>query len=130
MFQSKILPALFLLTCAFAAQAEIKLTQADLIGTWQIDAEAISLDGRGRKELNSTWTFKQDGTMEGLSADTNQHARLSQFRASLNYSVVDGKIEKQVSPGRSKMQTCAAIEKTGKTMVLECDSIFFFMTKK
>lgn len=130
MLKSKILSVFLLLTAAYTAQAEVKLTQGDLLGTWQIDAEAISLDGRGRKELNSTWTFKADGTMEGLSADTNQHARLSQFRAQLNYSVVDGKIEKQVSPGRSKMQTCTAIEKVGSKMTLECDSIFFFMTKK
>lgn len=118
------------MTFAFTANAEVKLTEKDILGAWKIDTESINSDGSNAKELNSTWTFRPDGTMEGLSNDTNAHARVSEIRATVKYSVEDGKIVKQASPGRSKYETCVAIEKNDKKMTLECNHIYFFMTKK
>jgi hypothetical protein len=42
---------LVLLLMAFAgsASAEIALTQEEMLGSWQIDSEAITLEGRGAK---------------------------------------------------------------------------------
>jgi hypothetical protein len=37
---------------------------------------------------------------------------------------------KQAAPGRSKMETCTAVEKVNDKMVLKCQAIYFFMTKK
>ncbi|MEQ1527879.1 MAG: hypothetical protein ABL925_01080, partial [Methylococcales bacterium] len=66
---------LLFMTFAGTANAEIALTQEEMLGAWQIDSEAITLDGRGAKALKSVWTFRNDGTIEGFSSDTNAHAR-------------------------------------------------------
>ena len=116
---------------SFSATADVPLTQNDLLGTWQIDKESMQSDGSGSHSNNSTWTFKADGTLEGESNESSdEHARVKQLRAVLNYSVENGKILKQAAPGRSKMETCVALEKVSNTMVLKCQSIYFFMTKK
>jgi hypothetical protein len=120
----------FAMTASASAFAEIKLTQADILGAWQINAESINADGSNSKNLSSVWTFRNDGIMEGFSTDTNSHARVSELRATLEYSLEDGKIVKQVSPGRSKKETCTAIERNGNNMTLECNRLYFFMTKK
>jgi hypothetical protein len=119
-------PALMLFS--FSAVAEVPLTQADILGTWQIDKESMQSDGSKSRSLNSTWTFNNDGTMVGVSQDSDAHARTETLRASLNYSIEDGKLAKQAAPGRSKMETCTAVEKD--RMVLKCQAIYFFMTKK
>jgi hypothetical protein len=119
-----------LMLLSFSSVAEIALTQADLLGTWQIDKESVQSDGSKSRNLNSTWTFKNDGTMEGISQDSDAHARAETLRATLNYSMEDGKLVKQAAPGRSKMETCTAVEKEANKMVLHCQSLYFFMSKK
>jgi len=119
-----------LMLFSFASVADVALTQADLLGTWQIDKESLQSDGSKSRNLNSTWTFKNDGTMEGISQDSDAHARTENLRATLNYSIEDGKLNKQAAPGRSKMESCVAVEKEGNKMVLHCQSLYFFMTKK
>lgn len=118
------------LTFSVSAIAEVKLTEADLLGAWQVDSESINADGSNAKALSTVWTFQKDGRMEGYSTDSNQHARISELRSSLQYSLEDGKIVKQVSPGRSKMETCIAVAKEGAKMTLQCNRLYFFMTKK
>lgn len=113
-----------------SSMADEALSKADLIGTWQIDKESVSADGSNARGLNTTWQFKDDGTMEGISQENDEHARINQLRAVLNYSVDNGKLIKQAAPGRSKTETCTAVEKSGSKMVLKCQSIYFFMTKK
>ena len=126
------LPALIaLLLASFTATADVPLTRADLMGSWQIDKESMHVDGNNAKAINTVWTFREDGTMEGVSDETSDsHARINQWRAVLNYSVDNGKLVKQAAPGRSKMETCTAIEKVDAKMVLKCQSVYFFMTKK
>ncbi len=119
-----------LMAVTLVANAEVKLTEQDLLGTWTINFESINRDGKDPKALSSKWTFKNDGTMEGVSTDTNTHARISEIRANVKYSVEEGKLVKQASPGRSKFETCTALEKNGNNMTLECNHIYFFMTKK
>ena len=119
-----------LMLFSFASVADVALTQADLLGTWQIDKESVQSDGSKSRSLNSTWTFKNDGTMEGISQDSDAHARTENLRATLNYSIEDGKLNKQAAPGRSKMESCVAVEKEGNKMLLHCQSLYFFMTKK
>jgi hypothetical protein len=121
---------LLILLFVNAANAEVKLTENDILGGWQINSESINSDGSNAKELKSVWTFRPDGTMEGSSEDTNAHARISQIKATVKYSIEEGKIVKQASPGRSKLETCTAVEKNNNTMTLECNHIYFFMTKK
>jgi hypothetical protein len=126
---NKIVPVLFLMF-AVNANAEIPLTESDILGSWQIDKESIHRDGSDSKELNTVWTFNDDGTMVGVSIDSQKHARVGKFRAVLKYRVENGKLIKQVAPGRSKEETCIAEEKDGSKMLLKCKNIYFFMTKK
>ena len=129
--QIQKLPFIALLLVSFSATAaEVALTQADLLGTWKIDKESANSDGSNARSSNTTWTIKQDGTLEGVTQDADAHARVDSLRAVLNYSVQDGKLIKQAAPGRSKMETCAAIEKNGNQMVLKCPTVYYFMTKK
>jgi len=124
------LPATALLFVSFTAAAEVQLTKAEILGIWQIDKESNTSDGSKARSSNTTWTFKEDGTIEGMTHENDSHARIDQMRAVLNYSVEGGKIVKQAAPGRSKMETCEALEKTGSTMVLKCQTVYFFMSKK
>ena len=119
-----------LLFLSFSAMADVPLTRADILGAWQIDKESVHSDGSNARGLNTVWTFREDGTMEGTSEEADAHARINQLRAVLNYSIENGKLVKQAAPGRSKMETCVAIEKEGNKMVLKCVSNYFFMTKK
>ena len=119
-----------LLLFSFSAAADVQLTKADILGKWQIDKESVNSDGSNSRTADSSWTFKEDGTMEGITQEADSHARISQLRAVLNYTVENGKINKQAAPGRSKMETCVAIEKESNKMVLKCQSNYFFMTKK
>ena len=129
MLSNKIfVPALMIFSVS--AVAEVTLTQADILGTWQIDKESVHRDGSGSRSLKSTWTFKNDGTMDGVTEDSDAHARAETIRATLNYSIEDGKLIKQAAPGRSKMETCTAVEKENNKMVLKCQDLYFFMTKK
>ncbi len=108
----------------------MQLTKADILGTWQIDKESLNRDGTNARGLKTTWTFKDDGTMEGVSEENDASARVNQLRAVLNYSIDDGKLVKQAAAGRSKMETCVAVEKDGGKMILKCPAVYFFMTKK
>ena len=81
----------FLLLASFASLADVPLKQADLLGTWQIDKESLQNDGSKSRSLNSTWTFKNDGTIEGVSQESDAHARVDMLRATLNYSIEEGK---------------------------------------
>lgn len=128
--QIKKLPFLALMLLSFSAAADVQLTQTDLLGTWQIDKESANSDGSNARSSNTTWTFKADGTLEGITQESDSHARLDSLRAVLNYSIENGKVVKQAAPGRTKMETCVAAEKEGNKMVLKCQSVYYFMTKK
>ncbi len=119
-----------LLLLSFSASADVPLTQSDLLGSWKIDKESVDREGTKARSLNTVWTFKADGTLEGISQESDAHARINQLRAVLNYSVQDGNLVKQAAPGRSRMETCTAIEKEKAKMILKCQSTYFFMTKK
>ncbi len=110
--------------------AEVPLTQADLVGTWQIEKESANKDGSQGRTTNTIWNVKNDGTIEGITQDSDAHARVNSTKAVLNYSIENGKLIKQAAPGRSKMETCEAIEKNGNQMVLKCQTVYFFMSKK
>ena len=127
----KIIPAL-LMTLAFSANAEVALTKADILGEWKVDKESLTLnvDDDVAADLDTTWTFLENGIMEGVSVDTNKHARIGKLKATVKYRVEDGKLIKQSAPGRSREETCVAAEKEGDKMVLKCGNIYFFMTKQ
>lgn len=128
--QIKKIPLFALMLLSFSAVADVQLSQADLLGTWQIDKESTDKEGIKARSSNTTWTFKENGVLEGITQESDAHARLGSTRAELNYTVESGKLVKQAAPGRSKMETCVAAEKEGNKMVLKCPSVYYFMTKK
>ena len=122
--------SIFFMVLAFTANAEIALTEADILGIWSVDAESSKRDGSGGKALQTTWTFNKDGTMVGESTDSQRHARIGKFSATVKYRIENGNLIKQASPGRKREETCIVIEKEDPKMVLKCRTIYFFMTKK
>lgn len=119
-----------LLSVSFNALADVPLTQADLLGVWKIEKEAADANGGKSRPSNALWDFRADGTMEGIAEDNDKNARINQMRAVLNYNVENGKLNKQIAPGRPKMETCTAVEKAGTHMLLKCQVVYFFMEKK
>ncbi|WP_150045988.1 MULTISPECIES: hypothetical protein [Methylomonas] len=111
---------------AFSANADIKLENSSkILGTWRVDAEAAALD-KEKKALNVTWEFRKDGTLMTSAEDTR--GRTKEMDIAVNYSVEDGVIKKQTSPGREKYEDCHVVEMEGKKMVLKCKYLYFFMT--
>jgi hypothetical protein len=126
----KSVAAFLFIAFASSANADVALTEADILGRWKIDSESFHSDGRGAKPLETEWVFNADGTMVGTSADKAANASIKNFSATLHYSVENGALKKQIAPGREKYETCVAIEKDGAKMTLKCKSVYFFMTKQ
>lgn len=126
----RILIASALLSASFNALADVPLTQADLLGVWQIEKEAADAEGGKGRPSNALWDFRADGTMEGTAEDHDKNARINQMRAVLNYNIENGKLNKQIASGRAKMESCTAVKKEGSHMVLKCQFVYFFMNKK
>jgi hypothetical protein len=123
----KILP-LAAIFFALSANADVSLKdKSEILGKWNLYAEAIKLDGE-KKEITVEWDFKDDGTLQTTATDSV--GRTSEFKAALKYSVEDGVLKKQTTPGREKYESCRVVEKDGANMVLKCKYLFFFLTKK
>lgn len=113
---------------AMAVNAEIKLTdKSEIIGVWSVDAEAAKLEGE-KKLLNVQWDFRNNGILQTKSIDTL--GRTKEFEIPLKYSVEEGVIKKQSTPGREKYESCRVVEKAGSNMILKCTYLYFFLTKK
>lgn len=120
-----IWPAVLL---AFAANAEVLLKdQSEIAGKWNLYAEAAKLEGE-KKDLSVEWDFTDGGILNTKSIDT--YGRTKTFEVALKYSVEDGLIKKQATPGREKYETCKVIEKSDSDMILKCTYLYFFLTKK
>lgn len=113
---------------AFSANAEIKLEDnSKLLGKWVVTAEALALD-REKKPLHVTWEFQKDGTLVTTGEDAR--SGIGEMNIPIKYSVADGVIKKQTTPGREKYEDCAVVEMDGKEMVLKCKFLYFFLTRK
>lgn len=122
----KIAPvaAIFL---AFTANADIELKDnSEILGKWNLYAEATKLDGE-KKKITVEWEFKNDGVLQTTSTDSV--GRTKEMKIAIKYSIADGVIKKQVTPGRDKYESCKVIDKDDKNMTLKCDYLFFFLTK-
>jgi hypothetical protein len=111
----------------FSVHAEIELKDnSELLGKWSLYAEAAALN-KEKRDLNIKWEFKSDGTLNTVSEDVS--GRTGTLKIPLKYSVVDGAIKKQSTPGREKYETCYVVEKEGAKMVLKCKFLYFFLRK-
>lgn len=110
------------------AHADVKLEDnSKILGKWRVTAEAPALD-KDKKALNVTWDFKPDGTLMTTGEDTV--GRTKEMDIAIKYSVADGVIKKQASPGREKYEDCAVVELDAKDMIIKCKYLYFFMTRK
>lgn len=120
--------SLFAVFAAFSANAEVKLEDnSKILGKWVVTAEALGLD-REKKALHVTWEFQKDGTLVTTGEDAR--SGIGAMNISIKYSVADGVIKKQTTPGREKYEECAVVEIEGKDMILKCKFLYFFLTRK
>ncbi len=95
--------------------------------------EANNPTGEGASIISSidtTWAFDADGLMTSSSVDSDPYTRVSSFSATLNYRVEEGKLIKQVAPGRSTEDSCTAVEMNGADLLLKCRFRYYSLTKK
>lgn len=119
--------ALLGVSLAFSANAEVQLKDnSEILGKWNLYAEAIKLDGE-KKAVKTEWEFQSDGTLQTTSTDSV--GRTKEMKISIKYSVENGEIKKQATPGREKYDSCKVIEKDAAQMTLKCSGMFFFLKK-
>ncbi len=120
--------SLFAALAAFSANADIKLQDnSKILGKWQVTHEALALD-REKKPLQVTWEFQKDGTL--ITTGEDARSGIGEMNIPIKYSVADGVIKKQITPGREKYEDCAVVEMEGNGMVLKCKFLYLFMTRK
>ncbi|MDD2761001.1 MAG: hypothetical protein PHH11_11995 [Methylomonas sp.] len=121
------LASLFVALVAFSAHAEVKLEDnSKLLGKWQVTHEALALD-REKKPLHVTWEFQKDGTL--ITTGEDARSGIGEMNIPIKYSVADGVIKKQISPGREKYEDCTVLEMSDKNMTMKCKFLYFFMTR-
>ena len=112
---------------AFSANAEVQLKDSsDILGKWNLYAEAIKLDGE-KKAVTIEWDFQADGVL--MTTSTDSVGRTKEMKIPIKYSVENGNIKKQTSPGREKYDSCDVLEKDDVQMTLKCSGLFFFLKK-
>jgi hypothetical protein len=112
---------------ALSAHADVILKdESEILGKWKVTAEAAKLDGE-KKKVIVEWEFKGGGVLETIATDAG--GRTNEMHIPIKYSVEDGVIKKQVSPGREKFEDCKVIEKNASEMILKCPFLYFFLTK-
>lgn len=113
---------------AWSAHAEVVLKDnSEILGKWTVNAEALKIDGE-KKTIVSSWEFKNDGTL--LAVSTDSLGRTKEMTVVVKYTIEDGVIKKQLSPGREKYESCSVVQKEGSDMILRCTNLFLFLTKK
>lgn len=112
---------------ALSANADVMLKdESEILGKWKLTAEAAKLDGE-KKKVIVDWNFKPGGILETVATDAG--GRTNEMHITIKYSVENGIIKKQISPGRERFEDCKVLEKTGTEMVLKCPFLYFFLTK-
>ena len=112
---------------ALSAHADVVLKdESEILGKWKVTAEAAKLDGE-KKAVIVEWDFQSGGVLQTVATDAG--GRTNEMHIPIKYSVEDGVIKKQVSPGREKFESCKVVEKTGSEMILKCPFLFYFLTK-
>lgn len=112
---------------AFSANADVELkNESDILGKWKLYAEATKLDGE-QKAVTIEWDFKSDGILKQTATDSV--GRTKEMKIDMKYSVENGDIKKQKTPGQEKYESCNVVEKEGSKMILKCPFLYYFLTK-
>ncbi len=122
-----LLAAVALLLSVSANAAEVKLEDNSLIkGKWTLYAEAIDRH-KEQVELFGVWDFRDNGVLNTVTSD--RYGRTKNLEIDLTYKVENGVIKKQKTPGRSKMETCKAVELDDDNMILKCTFVHLFFKR-
>jgi hypothetical protein len=122
----KILP-LAVLFFTFSANAEVALKDnSEILGRWNLYAEATKLDGE-QKPVKIEWEFKKDGVLQTTATDPR--GRTKEMKIAIKYSIENGDIKKQTTPGREKYESCKVVEKDSSKMTLKCTYLYFFLKR-
>lgn len=122
----KIMPLTAMLF-AVSAHADVALKDnSEILGKWNLYAEAAKLDGE-KKNVKVEWEFLPDGILNTTATDSV--GRTKEMKIAIKYSVENGVIKKQTTPGREKYETCTVVEKDASEMTLKCTYLFFFLKK-
>jgi len=130
----KLLSLLAIICIAFPANAKkpeqiIELEDnSKILGTWKIYAESATRKKRNRKDVNIQWTFKNNGIIHAVANDTRGRTRETSI--DIKYSIENGFIKKQVTPGSQRTENCKVIKLEGDDMTLHCKFLYFYMKKK
>ena len=112
---------------ALSAHADVVLKdESEILGKWKVTAEAAKLDGE-KKAVIVEWEFQSGGVLQTIATDAG--GRTNEMHIPVKYSVENGIIKKQVSPGREKFEDCKVVERKGNDMILKCPFLFYFLTK-
>lgn len=112
---------------AASAQADVKLEDNSLIkGKWNLYAEAIDLH-KEQVSLSGTWDFRDNGVLNTITSD--RYGRTKNLEIDLQYRVENGVLRKQKTPGRSKMESCKAVELDDEKMILKCTFVHLFFKR-
>lgn len=115
---------------AFSASAKEKTIELEdnsrILGKWKITAEAAAKH-KTKTPLNINWDFQKDGILHTWAKDTRN--RTGAMSINVKYSIEDGVIKKQSSPGREKYETCKVTDLDEKEMILHCKYLYFFMER-
>ena len=123
---AKIVP-LVAMFISLSATADVDLkSNADILGRWKVYAEATKIDGE-QKPLTIEWDFKSDGILKQTATDSV--GRTKEMKIDMKYTVEDGDIKKQKTPGQEKYESCNIVEKEGSKMILKCPFLYYFLTK-
>jgi len=129
----KLLPLLVIVCIAFPANAkkqEKTITLEDnsqVLGKWKIYAESPTKKKRDRKEVNIQWDFKNNGIIHAIATDTR--GRTGQTSINIKYSIKNGMINKQLTPGSQRMEDCKVTKLDDNDMTLHCKFLYFYMKK-
>lgn len=123
-----ILSLAALLSAGSVNAETIKLEDnAKILGKWHVDSAAAALH-KERRAQDSIWEFKNDGTILTSGKDVVS-GRTGMMTIKLKYSIEDGNIKRQMSPGREKYETCGVVELSDKDMTLKCTYLYYFLSK-
>ncbi len=126
--QILLLSTVFITSSAFAKDTIIPLEDnSTILGKWKVTAEAPARH-KTKTPLNIHWEFKPDGTLFTTAKDARN--RTGSMSITVNYSIEDGVIKKQMKPGSEKTETCKVVDQDKKSMVLHCKYLYFFLERE
>lgn len=128
---TKLLSLAVIFTACSVNAAKIEIIELEdnskILGKWHVYAAAPARHKEKRAQ-DAVWNFKNDGTMTVAGKDVVS-GRTNMMLLTLKYSIENGQIRRQSSPGREKYESCGVVELSEKDMILKCPFLFYYLKK-